>query len=68
MIKNENKVRKGHHKGNHEHFFKCNSCNTIESFQDCLIYKKEEELQKAGYTDISHHLEITGICPSCTQL
>tara|TARA_B100000925_G_scaffold262508_1_gene219841 strand:+ start:330 stop:779 length:450 start_codon:yes stop_codon:yes gene_type:complete len=50
----------------HEHYFKCYSCNLVEPFKGCLVSKKEKELEKAGYTELKHHLEITGLCPSCT--
>ena len=52
----------------HEHFFKCVHCNVIESFKDCLISKKEKELEKNGYKNLNHHLEITGLCPGCAKL
>lgn len=52
----------------HEHFFKCNNCHKIEPFSDCFISKKEKELEKNGYKMLQHHLEITGLCPSCACL
>lgn len=52
-------------KHNHEHYFKCTNCLNIESFHDCFISKKEKELSAKGYKNLSHHLEITGLCPSC---
>ena len=39
-------------KRRHEHFFKCTRCNLIEAFEDCTLLKKEEELQKSGYSDL----------------
>lgn len=50
---------------NHEHFFKCLDCSAIEPFEDCLVGKKEKELERKGYKNLTHHLEILGICPSC---
>jgi Fe2+ or Zn2+ uptake regulation protein len=49
----------------HEHFFKCTNCLTIEPFDDCFFSKKEKQLRASGYKNISHHVEITGLCPSC---
>lgn len=49
----------------HEHYFKCTECLTIEPFTDCLISKKEKELHANGYRNLHHHLEITGLCPTC---
>lgn len=58
---NESRDRK------HEHYFKCVSCHTIEPFEGCLVSKKEKELEKIGYKNLQHHLEITGLCPVCAQ-
>lgn len=49
----------------HEHYFKCIKCLTIEAFSECFILKKEKELEKNGYRQLSHHIEITGLCPAC---
>ncbi len=63
---NDNQFIKSHkHKHKHEHFFKCESCGVIEPFEDCLVLKKERELEQKGYKQLAHHLEITGICPDC---
>jgi Fur family transcriptional regulator, ferric uptake regulator len=51
----------------HVHYFKCNTCNIIEPFSGCLISKKEKELEKIGYKNLHHHLEITGLCPRCAK-
>ena len=51
----------------HVHFFKCIECNVIEPFSGCLVAKKEQELEKEGYRNLSHHLEITGLCPNCAK-
>ncbi len=55
------------HGHNHEHYFKCMKCSLIEPFEDCLVDKKEKELTKKGYKNLTHHLEIVGICPSCSK-
>ena len=51
---------------NHEHYFKCIKCCMIEPFNDCFIVEKEKELETNGYRNLTHHLEIVGICPSCS--
>lgn len=61
-----NKLTHGKPKRKHEHYFKCFKCDTIEPFSDCFISKKEKELKSSGYSQLSHHLEITGLCPSCS--
>lgn len=49
----------------HDHYFKCVSCKTIETIGDCLFESKLKELSKLGYKSISHHFEISGLCPQC---
>lgn len=49
----------------HGHFFKCNQCNVIEPLNECFVIQKEKELKANGYKNLSHHLEITGLCPTC---
>lgn len=55
------------HSHSHEHYFKCNSCNKVEPFSDCFISKKEKELVAKGYSNLSHHIEINGLCPNCSN-
>ena len=58
------------HKNNardHEHYFKCNQCHTIEPLKGCLISKQEKQLESHGYRNLTHHLEITGLCPDCAK-
>ena len=50
----------------HEHFFKCIKCSEIETFHDCRVSSKEQDLIKKGYSQLIHHLEIYGLCPSCS--
>ncbi len=57
----------GHSAHHHEHFFKCTECLTIEPFSDCFVSKKEKELESNGYQNLTHHLEISGLCPSCAS-
>lgn len=54
-------------KKSHKHFFKCIECSTVEPFSDCFISKKEKELEDFGYKNLKHHIEITGLCPSCAM-
>jgi Fe2+ or Zn2+ uptake regulation protein len=49
----------------HKHFFKCRECQSVKSFHECFVSKKEKELENLGYRDIAHHLEISGVCPNC---
>lgn len=49
----------------HHHYFKCNKCNTVESFTGCILGAVERQFEQKGYQNLSHHIEITGLCPSC---
>jgi Fur family ferric uptake transcriptional regulator len=51
----------------HEHYFKCTNCNYIKPFHNCFVSTKEKELEKSGFKDLKHHLEITGLCPNCAE-
>lgn len=57
----------GNDHSHHHHFFKCDSCGKIEAFDECFFSPKEKEMTASGYTNLSHHLEITGTCPSCSN-
>jgi Fur family ferric uptake transcriptional regulator len=49
----------------HEHYFKCIQCETIEPIGECLFDKNLQELSKKGYVTLSHHFEVSGYCPQC---
>lgn len=51
----------------HHHHIICRICKKIESFHDCLMEKIEVNLQKKGYREIQHRLEIFAVCGSCTK-
>lgn len=51
----------------HHHYFKCKTCGKLEFLGGCLLVPKEKELIENGYTQLEHHLEITGLCPGCTK-
>ncbi len=52
----------------HEHYFKCTACNYIKPFHNCFVSSKERELEKNGFKNLKHHLEITGLCPKCAKV
>ena len=51
----------------HHHHIICKICKKIESFHECLMEKIELGLQKKGYKDIQHRLEIFAVCESCAK-
>jgi Fe2+ or Zn2+ uptake regulation protein len=51
----------------HHHHIICKICKKIESFHECLMEKIETNLQKKGYKDIQHRLEIFAVCEGCAK-
>lgn len=52
----------------HEHYFKCLKCNSIQPIGDCFIEEKLNDLDSKGFKTFSHHLEILGRCPKCSKI
>ncbi len=50
----------------HKHYFKCDQCHWVEPLGDCILLKTEKRLEKKGYRNLHHHIEVTGLCPRCT--
>lgn|SRR5690606_9066748 len=51
----------------HRHFFICENCHKMEKLDACLVGPLESALKTKGYTNLSHRLELTGICPLCSK-
>ncbi len=49
----------------HLHTLLCKSCHRIEHLSGCFVEKQHEELQKKGFTALSHKVEFVGLCPDC---
>lgn len=50
----------------HHHHIVCKSCKRVEELDFCILEDQEELLKSRGYTNLSHRLEFTGICPKCS--
>jgi Fur family transcriptional regulator, ferric uptake regulator len=50
----------------HLHTLLCKACNRVEHLSGCFVEKQQEELQKKGFTSLSHKVEFIGLCPDCT--
>lgn len=57
-------LKKGQH---HRHFFICKNCQKMEKLDACLVGPLEKTLKAKGYTELSHRLELSGICPNCSK-
>lgn len=53
----------GHH---HHHHIVCTDCKSVERVKICLVEKQEKEIEKMGYSQVSHKLEFFGLCKSCS--
>lgn len=51
----------------HHHHIVCKLCNKIEELDFCILEKQEQLLKKLGYTSLTHRLEFSAICPSCSS-
>ncbi len=56
----------GKSKRHHHHHFVCRKCKKVESLDFCLVENQESKLKKMGYTGLSHRLEFSGQCPTCS--
>lgn len=58
-----------HHAGHnhHHHHFVCKACKKIEPLDFCMAESQEQVLRKLGYSNLTHRLEFTGVCPTCSQ-
>lgn len=51
----------------HHHHVVCKVCKKMESINECLVDGLEKKLISKGYTQLSHRLEIFGICKDCQK-
>ncbi len=53
------------HSGHHHHLV-CSECSRVIEFSECPVDELVHELaERTDFAISTHHLEITGICPSC---
>lgn len=49
----------------HHHHIVCKICKKMESIHECIISEIEKNLKARGYAQITHRLEVFGICKVC---
>lgn len=54
------------HGHGHHHHLTCRKCGTVERIDLCKSEELEEAAQGFGYTEISHVMEVFGLCPECS--
>lgn len=54
--------------GDHHHHIICRHCRSVRTLDHaCVAGTLEEVARSAGYADVTHSLEIFGICPACRK-
>jgi Fur family transcriptional regulator, ferric uptake regulator len=53
--------------GHHHHHVICRRCGRIERLPGCDTSRLEAAARTKGYAELTHIMEIYGICPACTQ-
>jgi len=50
---------------NHHHHIICRSCHGVETLDLCMAQELEGRARQLGYRDVTHTLEIFGVCVKC---
>ena len=53
--------------GHHHHHVICRRCGRIDRLPGCDTSRLEATARTKGYAELTHIMEIYGICPACTQ-
>jgi len=54
--------------GSHHHHLVCRSCGQVEELKAPVVEQWASDVARgSGYSELSHSVEITGICPRCTH-
>jgi Fur family ferric uptake transcriptional regulator len=53
--------------GEHHHHVICRSCHGVQTLDRCMAEGLERVAREMGYVDVSHTLELFGICSKCQQ-
>jgi Fur family ferric uptake transcriptional regulator len=57
-----------HNAGDHHHHHViCRHCRKVEVMEFCVADSLERFARQKGYTNVSHTLEVFGICPNCQK-
>jgi Fe2+ or Zn2+ uptake regulation protein len=51
----------------HHHHIVCRSCHKVETLELCVADGLERMARQMGYSNVTHILEIFGICPACQR-
>ena len=51
----------------HHHHIVCRRCRKVETVDLCVADVLERVAKQRGYSDISHTLEVFGVCSECAR-
>lgn len=51
--------------GDHHHHFVCRECHRTERLDLCLAKELEDRAEKLGFSQVSHLMEVYGLCKDC---
>jgi Fur family transcriptional regulator, ferric uptake regulator len=54
--------------GDHHHHIICRVCAKVETINLCVAEALERTAKQMGYTNVTHSMELFGICPKCRKL
>lgn len=49
----------------HHHHVMCRHCGRIDKIPHCNVAPYEEHAREIGYRELTHVLELYGVCPNC---
>ena len=51
----------------HHHHIICRSCQSVEVLDQCVVERLERVARQKGYANVTHTLEIFGVCVKCQR-
>jgi Fur family ferric uptake transcriptional regulator len=51
----------------HHHHIICRSCQSVEVLDECMVESLESLARQKGYANVTHTLEIFGVCAKCQK-
>ena len=55
------------HADHHHHHIICRQCRSVAVLDVCVADALERMARQLGYTQVTHALEVFGICPACQR-
>ncbi|HTS18565.1 MAG TPA: Fur family transcriptional regulator [Verrucomicrobiae bacterium] len=55
------------HGDHHHHHIICRKCQKVETVDLCVADALERLVKQRGYTEVTHQMELFGICPDCQR-